>query len=402
MLALASRDLPAGAPELTFATVETGLTLLGLVGLIDPPRPEAIAAVADCRRAGITVKMITGDHAATATAIARQLGLADDPVTVTGHQLDGLDAAALRRVARAAAVFARTSPEHKLRLVEALQAEGAVVAMTGDGVNDAPALKRADIGVAMGGRGSEAAKEAAAIVLADDNFASIAAAVREGRTVYDNLTKMIGWTLPTNGGQACAVIAAILAGITLPVTPVQILWVNLVSAAALGVTLAFEPTEPRTMRRPPRRADAPILSATLLWQVGFVSLLFVAGALSMFFAALERGLPIETARTITVNTIVVMEIFYLFSVRYVHGSSLTWTGVLGTPAVLIGVAAVTLAQLAFTYWPPMQAAFATRPVPLREGAMILAVGVALLLVVEVEKRLRAMWGGRGRGARSVP
>ena len=257
----------------------------------------------------------------------------------------------------------RTSPEHKLRLVEALQADGAVVAMTGDGVNDAPALKRADIGVAMGQRGTEAAKEAPAMVLADDNFASIVAAVREGRTVYDNLTKVIGWTLPTNGGQALAVIGAILVGVTLPVTPVQILWINLVSAAALGVTLAFEPTEPATMRRPPRLANEPILSAALLWQVALVSLLFVAGAFSMFFTALERGQPLETARTIAVNTIVVMEIFYLFSVRYVHGTSLTWTGVLGTPAVLIGVAAVALAQLAFTYLPAMQAAFETRPCP---------------------------------------
>jgi magnesium-transporting ATPase (P-type) len=388
VLALATRNLPPGERELTFAAVESGLTMLGLVGLIDPPRPEAVVAVADCREAGIAVKMITGDHAPTATAIARQLGLADEPLTVTGQELDAVDTDALRRVARDTTVFARTSPQHKLQLVEALQADGAVVAMTGDGVNDAPALKRANIGVAMGQRGSAAAKEASAIVLADDNFASIVAAVREGRTVYDNLTKMIGWTLPTNGGQAFAVIAAILAGVTLPVTPVQILWINLVSAAALGVTLAFEPTEPATMRRPPRLADEPILSAALLWQVAFVSLLFVAGAFSMFFTALERGQPLETARTIAVNTIVVMEIFYLFSVRYVHGTSLTWTGVLGTPAVLIGVAAVALAQLAFSYLPPMQAAFETRAVPLREGIEILGVGIAVLLVVEVEKRLR--------------
>jgi magnesium-transporting ATPase (P-type) len=362
--------------------------MLGLVGLIDPPRPEAIAAVADCRAAGITVKMITGDHAVTATAIARQLGLAEEPLTVTGQELDALDADGLRRVAQRAVVFARTSPEHKLRLVEALQADGEVVAMTGDGVNDAPALKRADIGVAMGGRGSEAAKEASAMVLADDNFASIVAAVREGRTVYDNLTKMIGWTLPTNGGQACSVIAAILVGATLPITPVQILWINFVSAAALGVTLAFEPTEPGTMRRPPRPADATLLSPALLWQVALVSLLFVAGAFTMFEVALARDLPLETARAIAVNTIVVMQIFYLFSVRYAHGSSLTWTGVLGTPAILIGVGAVTLAQLAFTYLPPMQAAFGTGGVPLREGIEIILVGIAVLLVIEGEKLLR--------------
>jgi magnesium-transporting ATPase (P-type) len=345
--------------------------------------------------------MITGDHAGTATAIAQQLGLADEPVTVTGQDLDGLDASAFRRTARDAVVFARTSPEHKLRLVEALQADGQVVAMTGDGVNDAPALKRADIGVAMGGRGSEAAKEAAAVVLADDNFASIVAAVREGRTVYDNLTKTIGWTLPTNGGQACAVIAAILAGVILPVTPVQILWVNLVSAAALGVTLAFEPTEPRTMLRPPRAPRAPILSAALLWQVAFVSLLFLAGAFTMFFGALERGLPVETARTAVVNTIVVMEIFYLFSVRYLRAPSLTFEGVRGTRPVLIAVAVVTVLQLIFTYAPFMATLFETRPVAFVHGVEIIAIGVALFAILEVEKLvLRRIAGGGAPAPRS--
>ncbi|BBK44749.1 cation-transporting P-type ATPase [Allostella vacuolata] len=387
VIALARCTPPAGSRGLAPADVEQGLVLLGIVGLIDPPRPEAIAAVAECRQAGIRVKMITGDHAATARAIASQLGLARDPRTVTGQELDGLDAAAFDRTARDAVVFARTSPEHKLRLVESLQADGSVIAMTGDGVNDAPALKRADVGVAMGAKGTEAAKEASQMVLADDNFASIVAAVREGRTVYDNLTKVIAWAVPTNIGEAFTIILAILFGLTLPVTPVQILWVNMVTAVALGLTLAFEPTEPGTMRRPPRRAGGRLLSGRLLWRILFLSALMVAGTFGIYAWAIGRGLPLETARTMAVNTLVVMEIFYLFSVRYVHGSALTWQGVLGTPAVLAGVGMVVAAQLAFTYLPPMQAIFGSRPVTLLDGIAIVAVGVVLLLVVEAERRV---------------
>jgi magnesium-transporting ATPase (P-type) len=274
-------------------------------------------------------------------------------------------------------------------LVEAFQAESQVIAMTGDGVNDAPALKRADVGVSMGKTGTEAAKEAADMVLADDNFASIVAAVREGRTVYDNLTKVIGWTLPTNGGETLIVVAAILLGLTLPMTPVQILWINMISAVGLGLVLAFEPAEPGIMKRSPRRTDAPILSGLLLWRVVLVSILFAAGAFGMFAWATSRGLSVETARTMVVNTVVVMEIFYLFSVRYIHGSSLTWQGVLGTPAVLIGVGGIILLQLAFTYLPLMQRLFDTRGVAFADGLAILAVGLALLAIIEVEKRVQA-------------
>jgi calcium-translocating P-type ATPase len=394
VLAVAALRLAQPPDRLAMAAIEGRMVFLGLLGLIDPPRPEAVTAVQDCRTAGIAIKMITGDHAATALAIARQLGLADEPRAVTGRELDNLDPAGLRRVAGEATVFARTSPEHKLRLVEALQAEGAVVAMTGDGVNDAPALKRADVGVAMGRRGTEAAKEVAAMVLADDNFASIAAAVREGRTVYDNLMKVVAWTLPTNGAEALAVIGAILLGLTLPLTPVQILWVNLLTASALGMTLAFEPTEPGTMRRPPRRPDDPILSAVLAWRILFVSLLAAGAVFALFLGALERGLPLETARTIAVNLLVALEIAYLFSVRYVHGSSLTWQGVLGTREVLIGVGIVVLAQLAFTYLPLMNRVFATRPLPLGEVAVIVAVAALFLGIVEAEKLLRRRLGRR--------
>ena len=395
IIAIARRSLPARTGAVEPADVEADLTLLGLVGLIDLPRSEAIAAVAECRAAGIAVKMITGDHVATAQAIAIQLGLADAPKAITGADLDRLDEDAFRAMAREATVFARTSPEHKLRLVEALQADGAIVAMTGDGVNDAPALKRADVGVAMGHNGTEAAKEASHMVLADDNFASIVAAVREGRTVYDNVAKVISWTLPTNGGEAMTIILAILLGMALPVTPVQILWINMVTAVALGLTLAFEPTERGTMHRPPRPPAQPLLSGRLVWRILFVSVLMVTGTFGIYGWAVQRGLSVETAQTLAVNTIVAMEIFYLFSARYVHGTSLTWRGMLGTRAVLIGVGTVTAAQFAFTYLPALQAVFGSRAVSLPDGLAVVGVGVALLLAVEIEKRVaRLNWRGR--------
>jgi magnesium-transporting ATPase (P-type) len=388
VLALAMKPMPEGRRDLTFKDVEDGLVLLGIAGLIDPPRPEAITAIQECGSAGIAVKVITGDHAVTAGAIAEQLGLPNHRAVMTGDMLEALEEPQFREAARTTTVFARATPEQKLRLVEALQADGAVVAMTGDGVNDAPALKRADVGIAMGQKGTEAAKEAAEIVLADDNFASIVAAVREGRTVYDNLTKVIGWTLPTNGGEAMAIIVAILFGLALPITPVQILWINMVTAVALGLTLAFEPTEPNAMQRPPRKPDQPILSGLLIWRVVLVSLLFVMGAFGMFFWAEARGLPVEEARTIVVNTIVVFEIVYLFSVRYLHETSLTWEGLAGTPAVLIGVGLVAAAQFVFTYAPFMQTIFQTRAVSPADGMSIVVLGVAFFAVLELDKFIR--------------
>ncbi len=392
VLGFAARVPAPGQGALGFADVEGGATMLGLIGLIDPPREEAVAAVAECRDAGIRVVMITGDHAVTARAIGRQLGLAPDPAVRTGRELDALDEAGLRRTITETAVFARTTPEHKLRLVSAFQAEGLTVAMTGDGVNDAPALKRADVGVAMGIKGTEVSKEAAEMVLADDNFASIVTAVREGRTVYDNLRKVIGWTLPTNGGEALTILVALGFGWTMPITPVQILWVNMVTAVALGLTLAFEPPEPGSMCRPPRRRDEPILSPALAWRILFVSILFVIGTFGAFFWSQQRGVPLEASRTLVVNTLVALEIFYLFSVRFVHGPALTWRGMLGTRAVLIGVGLTVLAQLAFTYLPPLQAAFGTLPLSPLELAVAVGIGAALLLAVEAEKRLR---GGAG-------
>jgi len=385
VLALAVKSMPVGTREIAHGDVRTGAILLGLVGLIDPPREEALAAVRSCHEAGIQVKMITGDHATTARAIARQLEIKDHEKFATGADLDAADEEALRRIATGTNVFARASPEHKLRLVRALQAMGAVVAMTGDGVNDSPALKQADVGVAMGRKGTEAAKDAAKMVLLDDNFASIVAAVREGRTVYDNLKKVIAFTLPTNGGESLTIVAAILLGLTLPMTPVQILWINMITAVALDLTLTFEPAEPGTMRRPPRARDTPLLGAFLVWRIVFVSILFVAGAFGIFYWAQYRGLALEESRTLVVNTIVAMEIFYLFSVRFQHEPSITWRGILGTRAVLLGVALVTGLQFAFTYAPFMQIMFETRPVGLIDGTMTIAVGVGLLLVLEIEK-----------------
>ena len=285
-------------------------------------------------------------------------------------------------------MFARTSPEHKLRLVMALQGHGMTVAMTGDGVNDAPALRRADAGIAMGLKGSEAAKEAADLVLADDNFATIVAAVREGRTVYDNIRKVISWTLPTNAGEAATIILALLLGLTLPITALQILWVNLITAVTLGIALAFEPTEERTMHRPPRPRDAPLLSGRLVWLIALAALLFMCGVFGIYSYALQRGYSIELARTLAMNTLVVMEIFYLFYIRHLHGTSLTREAVRGTRAVWGAVLTVTAGQFAVTYLPPLQAVFETRAVAFADGALVVAIGVTLMALLELEKRLR--------------
>lgn len=388
VLAVAETVLPDGQDALDHADATQGLALLGMVGLIDPPRMEAAAAVAECAAAGIRVKMITGDHVGTARAIARQIGLANAERALTGADIDRMDDMALKAAVLDADVFARTSPEHKLRLVTALQSHGFTVAMTGDGVNDAPALKRADAGVAMGCKGSEAAKEAAELVLLDDNFASIVAAVGEGRTVYDNIKKVVSWTLPTNAGEAATIVMALLAGLTLPMTAAQILWINLITAATLGLALAFEPAADNVMRRPPRPPGEPLLTADLAWHIIVVSALIMAGVYGMFTFALERGHSIEVARTIAVNTLVAMEIFHLFFIRNFHARRLTWKMVRGAPAVWASVLTATAAQFAFTYWPPFQQVFSSAPVPLLEGVLVVLTGVALFVVVEAEKRLR--------------
>jgi magnesium-transporting ATPase (P-type) len=397
VLAFASK--PArGAETLELADVEDGgLTLLGLVGLIDPPRPEAVQAIAECKAAGIDVKMITGDHASTGAAIARELGLGNGAVdALTGHAIDTMDDAALRRSLPTTSVFARTSPEHKLRLVEALQADGAVVSMTGDGVNDAPALKRANVGVAMGRKGTEAAKEAAEMVLADDNFATIAAAVREGRIVYDNLVKVIGWTLPTNGGQAMAIVAAVLLGVTMPMTPAQILWVNMVTGVTLGLVFAFDPAEPGVMQRPPRDPRAPILSGLLVWRTALVSALFCVVVFAVFFWALRRGEEPEHAQTFAVNTMVGLEIAYLFSVRLRRSAPFDFRAIRLTRPLLIGIAAVVVLQILFTYLPPLETLYDTRPIDWPDMGVAALAAIGLILVLELEKAIRVGLFGAGR------
>ncbi len=401
VLALAFAPMEHGKRALDFADVEGGLTLLALAGIMDPPREEAIRAVAACQAAGIRVKMITGDHAVTAAAIARAMGLAAGGRALTGAEIEALDAAALRRAVREVDVFARASPEHKLRLVEALQAEGEVVAMTGDGVNDAPALKRADVGVAMGHKGTEAAKEAAGMVLADDNFASIAAAVEEGRTVYDNLRKAVVYVLPTSFGQAAMVLFAVLAGMTLPITPVQILWVNMVTAVTLSLAIAFERPEPGIMARPPRDPREGLINGFMLWRIGFVMALLAGTSFAVFLWQIEHGADVEAARTAAVNTLVMGEIFYLFNCRRLTGSILSREGFLGNPRVLQAIGLLLVLQALFTHLPLVQGLFHTAHIDAAAWLFSVAAGAAVMLVVEAEKvfwRRRAKVGPGGTAA----
>ena len=369
VLALARCTMPAGTTALSIDDIGRRFTLLGLAGMIDPPRPEAIAAMAECRSAGLRIKMITGDHAVTAAAIGRQLGLHADQV-LTGEALQGLSDAALRRRAQDTDVIARASPEHKLRLVGALQAEGELVAMTGDGVNDAPALKTADIGVAMGHKGTDAAREAADLVLTDDNFASIVRAVREGRVVFDNIKKALLFMLPTNGGEAGVILLAVFAGLTLPVTAGQILWVNTVTAVTMALALGFEPAEPGVMQRPPRRPAEPLVTRVLVFRIAYVSLLFVAVTFAAFEWELARGSSIDTARTAAVNMLVIGEMVYLFNVRHFTASAFRRDLFTANPVAPWMAALLIVFQLAFTYAPPMQQVFHSAALDLASWSVI--------------------------------
>jgi len=385
LLAIAFKPATPELQSLAFNDVESGLTLLGVVGIIDPPREEATSAVQTCQSAGIRVKMITGDHSITALAIGTQMGIGDGVTVIKGSELETYNEAQLKEAVLRCDIFARVSPEQKLQLVTALQAAGEVVSMTGDGVNDAPALKRADVGVAMGLKGTEVAKESAEMVLADDNFASIAHAVEEGRTVYDNLKKSILFVLPTNGGEALIIIAAIVMGRMLPITPVQILWINMITAVTLALTLAFEPAESRVMQRPPRNPKEPILSGFLIWRIIFVSLIIVTGTFGLFLWERDHGASIELARTIAVNTVVMFEIFYLFSSRYLLAPALTYEGLTGNRYVLYAIGLLIVIQLGFTYLQPMQILFATTAISIDAWLRIISVASSVLVLVEIEK-----------------
>ncbi len=385
VLAAAMKPMPKNADALSMEDLDEELIFLGMVGIIDPPRPEAIEAIATCLEAGIRVKMITGDHAITACAIGREMGLEGTDEAITGAELETASDEDLQELVKDHDIFARTSPEHKLRLVRALQANGEVVAMTGDGVNDAPALKRADVGVAMGIKGTEATKEAAEIVLADDNFASIERAVEEGRTIYDNLRKAILFILPTNGAEALVVLTAVVAGFALPLTPVQILWVNMVTAVTLALVLAFEPSEPGLMKRPPRNPKAPILGLYFLWRIAFVSVLIGGATTALFLIEKQLEMPLDLARTLAVNTLVAGQAFYLFNSRYLREASFLPGRLFNNRMVLIAIPALIVLQLLFVYAPFMQTWFGSAPLELRHWLIPIGIGFGVFILAEVEK-----------------
>ena len=386
VLAMAWQQQPdVKAGSLGPADLPTNLVLLGLIGLLDPPRTEAIEAVKECHGGGIRVTMITGDHKITAAAIAKMLGIGDGKTAITGAEIEDMDTATLQERVRDIDVFARASPEHKLRLVKAIQANKQVVAMTGDGVNDAPALKKADIGVAMGIKGTEVTKEAAEMVLADDNFASITAAVKEGRTVFNNIEKAILFMLPTNVAQGLVIMVAIFVGFTAPITAPQILWVNMVTSVALELVVSFEPHELDVMQRSPRAVDLPILDAFGIWRVVFVGVALLTLTLWAFFWMKQNGASDALARAVAVNALVIGQIFYLLNSRYKIGSSLSLKAHLDNKYLPLGIGAVVILQLLFTYAPPLQVLFDTEAIPLRIWPWLLLGGFVFFFVVEAEK-----------------
>ncbi len=389
---LAMAEGPVLADHLDTPKPPIDLCFLGLQAMTDPPRPEAITAVQACQRAGIQVKMVTGDHTATAQSVAHQMGLKmpggeKHTVAITGAEMDVISDEQLGETAARTSVFGRVSPQEKLRLVEALQQHGEIAAMTGDGVNDAPALKRADVGVAMGQSGTDAARDAADIVITDDNFASIEAAVEEGRHILDNLTKFIVWTLPTNMGEGFLILVAIAAGVTLPILPVQILWINMVTAVALGLMLAFEQKEPGLMDRPPRDPKRPLLTGALIARILLVSFLLLAASFLLFEWEQARGASIAEARTVAINVFVFVEIFYLFNCRSLKGSMLR-LGLFSNRWLVVGVATTIVLQILLTYAPPMNDLFHTAPIEANAWALIFAVGTITWGVVGTEKWLR--------------
>lgn len=404
VLAAASRPVREGEVALALEDVSEGLTFLGLVGIVDPPRPEATAAIAEAHGAGIRVKMITGDHAGTAVAIARELGIVPatgEVASLTGADLERMTQEDLRQCVRDVDVYARTSPEHKLRIVRALQSHREVVAMTGDGVNDAPSITRADVGVAMGIKGTEATKEAADIVLADDNFATIERAVEEGRRIYDNIRKSVVFLLPTNGAQSLVILVAVLLGLALPLSPVQILWVNLVTAVTLSLSLVGEAAEPGIMRRPPRSPHEQVLSRTSLVMVALASLLIGGSTLVVYLLERDLGETHAVAQTTAVTMLVLGQFAFLLSCRFLNSSSLTWRVLTGNRVLWISTAALLVLQVVFIYAPPMNAWFGSAPIGPREWGMTAAIAVVVFLVTEAGKVMAWRWVG-DRTAPGVP
>ncbi|WP_394367968.1 cation-transporting P-type ATPase [Pontibacter aquaedesilientis] len=393
VLAFAMAEAPDGLSGISHEDTRSGLLFLGLQGMIDPPRQEAVEAVRLCQLAGIEVKMITGDHALTASAIASKIGLRGETrngklVAITGKELQQIEDKDLEDVAAHISVFARVSPDQKLRLVKALQARGHVVAMTGDGVNDGPALKQANIGIAMGITGTDVAKDASDMVLTDDNFSSIEGAVEEGRSVFDNLTKFIVWTLPTNLGEGLVILAAVVLGTQLPVQPVQLLWINMTTAVLLGLTLAFEPKEPGIMDRPPRPPHEPIMTRDLIMRTLLVGTLLLIACFSLYLY--ERrilGTNIAEARTVATTVFVVLESFYLISCRSLV-RPMREIGFFTNKWVYYGIAAMFFCQALFIYLPLMNTLFSSAPLDIMQVLRILGAGVILLLIVTIEKTIR--------------
>lgn len=393
VLAFASCQVPRDWRFVSGNLGDHPLTFLGLQAMSDPPRPEAIRAIAACHTAGIEVKMITGDHARTASAIAKRMGLngdtEDNCVVMTGEELAQLGPSFSFTQLETVDVFARVSAEQKLLIVRTLQAGDHVVAMTGDGINDAPALRQADIGIAMGFGGTEVAKEASDMVLTDDNFATIEAAIEEGRSIFDNLTKFLTWTLPTNMGEGLVVLAAIAAGVALPILPVQILWINMTTAVLLGLMLAFEPAEPDIMNRPPRRPNRPILTAVLIRRIVMVGAIMLVGTFGLFEWFLSQGSDLDQARTVTVNAFVAMEIGYLFNCRVLK-RPLIAVGFFSNRLLVIGVFSMVGLQIAYTYLPVMNYVFQSSPLTWQQWIVILALGLAVYFIVEIEKWITSL------------
>ncbi|NUU16571.1 HAD-IC family P-type ATPase [Cellulomonas humilata] len=402
---LAAAVRPAdGVDDIALADLDAGFTFLGVVGIVDPPRPEATAAIAQAHAAGIRVKMITGDHRGTATAIARELGIAPAHGTVlalTGADLQAMDDDELREVVRDVDVYARASPEHKLRIVKALQFHGEVVAMTGDGVNDAPSITRADVGLAMGIKGTEATKEAADIVLADDNFATIERAVEEGRRIYDNIRKAVVFLLPTNGAQSLVILVAVLAGLALPLSPVQILWINLVTALTLSLTLAGEPAEPGIMTRPPRSPTEQVLSSRAIAVVLVASVVIGSAALVVFLLERDRTGDYAVAQTSAVMMLALGQLAFLLNCRLLNGSAFTRRVLTGNRSLWVSAGALLVLQLVFTYAPFMNAWFDSTPIGLHSWVLTAGIAAMVFLVMEGAKaalRARATRPGRGRSS----